>query len=194
MYRYKEKSKVLGEYFFLYGFKIVICQATKKIRRKNSSYEILGWCFNIVPSQKSKYFSVLQEYSSESNVFRHKNTCIVAAMREAKYIYNQAMKTIKIRPKAFIYEDEAENFVYVVHKASAMLAKKEIAEMFNIKYIDVRVKRCPWADKYEAMEEIPATEWLANGYSISCERCGEQFYEEELIDVDQHYFCRECAK
>lgn len=194
MYVYKEKGKVLGEYFFLCGFKIFIFQATKKIRRKNSSYEIIGWCFNIFPSQKSKYFLALQEYSSSSNVFQHKNTCIVAAMREAKHLYNQAMKTFMVRDKAFIYEDTEDDFVYVVYATSAMLAKKEITAMFNVNYIDVRVKRCPWADKYKTMEEIPATEWLANGYSIACECCGKQCYEEDLINQNQHYFCRECSK
>ena len=193
-YNYVAKGKKIGEYFFFSGFKIYIIQTNKLIRKRNCVETIEGWQFNLVATAKSKFYAELYGIESASNTFQNKNTCILAAMREAKHLYREALAKSKGQDKAFMYEDDEDNTVYVVYAVNASRAKQEVASLYNLKYIDVRVKRCAWADQYKNFEQIPDKAWLDNGYSIACCKCGKQYYEGDIKEFNNQYLCDACVK
>lgn len=58
---------------------------------------------------------------------------------------------------------------------------------------DIRVRRLPWADKYESVDNIPTEEWLSHGWYFVCNTCGENI--EDMADFhinDKGYCCKKC--
>ena len=85
-------------------------------------------------------------------------------------------------------QDNSGSFV------NAILAKREIAQMRCQRFIDVRVRRCPWADGYKSAEQIPPKVWLENGFAAPCSKCSEYFYDGDLVQIGDEYFCKSCSQ
>lgn len=185
---YKLKGKGLtGEYFFLNGLKVVIQSS------ENPSNNRTTWHFDISCTRKSKFQEALSEVNYVSGTFYNKDTCVSAAVKRAKLLAKKALKNFDLPLKAFMSYDE-DNYVDIVYSVNAILAKREIAQMRCQRFIDVRVRRCPWADGYKSAEKIPPKVWLENGFAAPCSKCSEYFYDGDLVQIGDEYFCKSCSQ
>ena len=72
-------------------------------------------------------------------------------------------------------------------------AKQNISMENGIPFKDIRVKRLPWADSYENVDDIPADVWLSNGWHFDCNMCGAQIDDIDNLMVNaEGYCCRKC--
>lgn len=95
--------------------------------------------------------------------------------------------------KAYTWTDEDTGYSLIVWCDTAGQARRQIADSEAVDFIDVRVYRLPWADKYTSMDDIPLKEYFANGWQRSCSKCCELYYEEDLIVTDTEIICKSCA-
>lgn len=98
--------------------------------------------------------------------------------------------------KAYSWHDEEDNGVYIVYAANANKARLVVRALpeCELDYIDIRVKREPWADKY-AETCIPAKEWLEAGYGVYCEGCLRLAYKDEVHEINGYrVLCKDCAQ
>lgn len=95
--------------------------------------------------------------------------------------------------KAYIWTDEYTGYSLIVWGDTAGQARRQVADSEGEDFIDVRVYRLPWADKYTSMDDIPMEEYFANGWRCGCSKCGELYYEKDLIVTDTDVICKRCA-
>ena len=62
----------------------------------------------------------------------------------------------------------------------------------GIHYKDIRVRRVPWADKYEDVDEIPVEELLDHGWYFICNICGARIEDITVFYTNNKGFC--CKK
>lgn len=193
LHDYKVKGLgIVGEFFFVDGLKVILHKNVYRSQRRKE-VEVVNWCFEIVPTKKSKYHEALANIHHTSNAFRSKETCMLAAWRQAKRLVRKALEDYDVPKKAFIYYDD-EDCVHIIYAVNASDAKRQVANNFQAKYIDIRVARAAWADGYGDMDKIPNKAWLKNGFGVACAKCGNHYYEDELTEINKEYFCLECAK
>lgn len=85
--------------------------------------------------------------------------------------------------KAYAYVgDDAESEITFANTAGQ--AKAAFADIMGERFIDVKVERLPWADKYWENGKVPDEAFLAHGWSVSCYKCGkEDCFECPIRDV-----------
>ena len=69
-----------------------------------------------------------------------------------------------------------------------------LAAEHDEEFTEMRVYRVPWADKYRSMDDIPAEEFLKNGWYLYCANCGTHVYDDTAVLTEKNVFCTECAK
>lgn len=98
---------------------------------------------------------------------------------------------MKLKAYAYI-GDDAESEITFANTAGQ--AKAAFAGMMGEHFIDVKVERLPWADKYCENGKVPDEELLAHGWSVSCHKCGKMVdIDTALIDA-REVLCKECAQ
>lgn len=95
--------------------------------------------------------------------------------------------------KAYVYIGDDEEETEITFANTAGQAKAAFAGMMGERFIDVKVERLPWADKYRDMDDIPAEEFLAHGWWLPCAKCGKQVDEDTAVLTDTKVLCKECA-
>lgn len=95
--------------------------------------------------------------------------------------------------KAYSWDDESVSESYIVCAETVGKAKALLAAEHDEKFTDIRHYRLPWADKYRDMDDIPAEEFLAHGWWLTCAKCGKQVYEDTAVLTDTKVLCKECA-
>ena len=97
--------------------------------------------------------------------------------------------------KAYEYDNDFNDESFIVFAESANKAKQIVcnSDYTDDKYIDVRVKRVKWADKYKETEKIPAEEYLKHGWQLDCAGCLERVGEDECVIINGAPYCKECA-
>lgn len=95
--------------------------------------------------------------------------------------------------KAYAYiGDDAESEITFANTAGQ--AKAEFADIMGERFIDVKVERLPWADKYWENGAVPYEELLAHGWSVSCHKCGKMVDIDTAVLIDTRLvLCKECA-
>lgn len=71
-------------------------------------------------------------------------------------------------------------------------AKQYFSMNSDIHYKDIRVRRVPWADKYEDVDEIPVEELLDHGWYFICNICGARIEDTTNFYTNNKGFC--CKK
>lgn len=95
--------------------------------------------------------------------------------------------------KAYSYKDE-DGLMGIVWAENSNQAKVEVQAESYMDYIDIRVQREPWADKYSAMEEIPPEEFWAHGWRLTCCECGiDDITDDNGQIIDGQVYCDDCA-
>lgn len=95
--------------------------------------------------------------------------------------------------KAYGWDDEDYDESYVVWAATPGKAKALLASEHDEEFTEMRVYRVPWADKYRSMDDIPAEEFLKNGWYLYCANCGTHVYDDTAVLTEKNVFCTECA-
>ena len=73
-------------------------------------------------------------------------------------------------------------------------AKAAFADIMGERFIDVKVERLPWADKYWENGKVPDEAFLAHGWSVSCYNCGKMVDIDTVVLIDTRgALCKECA-
>lgn len=68
------------------------------------------------------------------------------------------------------------------------------ADIMGERFIDVKVERLPWADKYWENGKVPDEALLAHGWSVSCYKCGKMVDIDTVVLIDTRgALCKECA-
>lgn len=97
--------------------------------------------------------------------------------------------------KAYEWRNEFEGTGQIVYASCANQARKWISDEENIRYIDVRVHRLPWADKYGDERNIPTKVFLENDWASQCYGCGTWMHGlDEAHEVDENFYCDDCYK
>lgn len=102
--------------------------------------------------------------------------------------------------KAYSYTDDHDGYVHIYYAETRNEARKEAADEWGERYIDVKVYRLPWADIYGSQCEIPDEEYIKRGWWLLCKGCGrKELNEDNLEDGSAEYVhgllcCSECAK
>ena len=75
-------------------------------------------------------------------------------------------------------------------------AKSYFASVCNVPFIKVRVKREPWADKYNNVSEIPFRAWIFNGFYLNCPICNNRIESTNNLVTfnDEKYCCLSCFR
>ena len=71
-------------------------------------------------------------------------------------------------------------------------AKSYFASVCNVHvpFTKVRVKREPWADKYNNVCEIPFRAWIFNGFYLNCPICNNKIEDtSNLVTFDNEKYC-----
>lgn len=98
---------------------------------------------------------------------------------------------MKLKAYAYI-GDDAESEITFANTAGQ--AKAEFADIMGERFIDVKVERLPWADKYWENGAVPYEELLAHGWSVSCHKCGKMVDIDTAVLIDTRLvLCKECA-
>lgn len=93
--------------------------------------------------------------------------------------------------KAYQYDNDETGYCQIVYAESASKAKMLLET--DIAFINIRVHRVKWADKYKMMEDIPVEEFLKQGYWWSCKKCESQLTEDDdYVIEDNNLYCRKC--
>ncbi len=100
--------------------------------------------------------------------------------------------------KAYVFSNASDYDIEdiseeVTFAETAGKAKQDFSMESGIHYKDIRVRRMPWADKYENVDNIPTEEWLSHGWYFVCNTCGENI--EDMADFyinDKGYCCKKC--
>lgn len=95
--------------------------------------------------------------------------------------------------KAYAWDDDYHGNTYIVWAETAGKAKALFAAEHDTDFTYIRPYRLPWADKYRDMDDIPAEEFLAHGWWLTCAKCGKQVYEDTAVLTDTKVLCKECA-
>ena len=96
--------------------------------------------------------------------------------------------------KAYAYVgDDAESGITFANTAGR--AKAAFADIMGERFIDVKVERLPWADKYWENGKVPDEAFLAHGWSVSCYKCGKMVDIDTVVLIDTSgALCKECAQ
>lgn len=98
---------------------------------------------------------------------------------------------MKLKAYAYI-GDDAESEITFANTAGQ--AKAEFADIMGERFIDIKVERLPWADKYWENGEVPDEELLSHGWSVSCHKCGKMVDIDTAVLIDTgKALCKECA-
>lgn len=73
--------------------------------------------------------------------------------------------------KAYVFANAADYDVddiseKVTFAETAGKAKQDFSMETGIQYKDIRVRRLPWADEYESVDNIPVEQWLNHGWYL----------------------------
>lgn len=96
--------------------------------------------------------------------------------------------------KAYAWNDEYHGGSHIVWTTTPGKAKALFAAEHDEEFTEMRVYRVPWADKYRSMDDIPAEEFLKNGWYLYCANCGTHVYDDTAVLTEKNVFCTECAK
>lgn len=96
--------------------------------------------------------------------------------------------------KAYGWDDEDYDESHVVWAATPGKAKALLASEHDREFTEMRVYRVPWADQYRSMDDIPAEEFLKNGWYLYCVKCGTHVYDDTAVLTENKVLCVECAK
>lgn len=96
--------------------------------------------------------------------------------------------------KAYEWDDEYRDESHVVWAATPGKAKALLASEYDREFTEIRVYRVPWADQYRSMDDIPAEEFLKNGWYLCCVKCGTHVYDDTAVLTENKVLCVECAK
>lgn len=95
--------------------------------------------------------------------------------------------------KAYEWRNEFEGTMRMVYATNANEARMWISGEENIRYIDVKVHRLPWADQYGEEDNIPPKVCLENGWPVQCVKCGIWMYGvDEAHQVKEGFCCEDC--
>lgn len=98
---------------------------------------------------------------------------------------------MKLKAYAYI-GDDAESEITFANTAGQ--AKATFADIMGERFIDVKVERLPWADKYWENGKVPDEAFLAHGWSVSCYKCGKMVDIDTVALIDTRgALCKECA-
>lgn len=97
---------------------------------------------------------------------------------------------------------EYGNIVFAEKRSQAILSSEAIE--WN-EYIDCRASRKPQFDKYAELGYVPKEELLKDGWWFECcgykekgtnhqRRCMTICREDDAIVIDEHVYCKDCAK
>lgn len=73
--------------------------------------------------------------------------------------------------KAFEWVNSWDDGNPIVFTHTAGQAKAQIADEYDIDFVDINVKRLKWADRYANCAEIPIHAYLANSWWVPCSNC-----------------------
>lgn len=97
--------------------------------------------------------------------------------------------------KAYEWDDEYHGESHIVWAATPGKAKALLAAEHDEEFTELRVRRLPWADKYEDSKRIPAEEFLSRGWWLPCTNCGTPVFDDTATVLDEAtILCDECAK
>ena len=96
--------------------------------------------------------------------------------------------------KAWSYKnDDDETAIYYAETPGEV--KEHVMDEYGLEeadYIDIRVYREKWADKYYC-KDIPDKAWIENGYKAECANCGNWTGEDDLGGyIKGKVVCKEC--
>ena len=99
--------------------------------------------------------------------------------------------------KAYVFANAAD---YDINDLSGKItfaettgkAKQYFSMYSGVLYKDIRVRRLPWADKYEDVDEIPVEEFLEHGWYFICNICGARIEDVTVFYTNNKGFC--CKK
>lgn len=101
----------------------------------------------------------------------------------------------KEKLKAYCSEIDWGDSVIVWTKTAGQ-AKRQLADEYGERFIDIRVYRVPWADGYKDMADIPPQVYFDHAWGIVCAKCHKLINEDDkFFDAGNAiYYCEECME
>lgn len=102
-----------------------------------------------------------------------------------------------MKSKAYVFANAVDYGIndlseQVTFAETAGKAKQYFSMNSGIHYKDIRVRRVPWADKYDDVDEIPVEELLDHGWYFTCNICGARIEDITVFYTNNKGFC--CKK
>lgn len=150
---YEKKDKRKGIYFdgVTKGWNVSVYPVIEE-------KEVTGWYFTLTPNKGYKFFVNPKDFTSV--IYRSQDKCKREAEKAARREYKNYAK---LPCKAFISWINGK--ATVAFASTAAGAKKQIFNANKLdNYLNLRVKRCPWADTYIKQGCVPKDEWEKQGF------------------------------
>lgn len=94
--------------------------------------------------------------------------------------------------KAYAVFDSYDENAVIVFAETPGKAKAKAARSLWSDFIELSVRREPWADKYVKQGEVPPIPMLSNGWMLECQCNVLQDYETAVVK-DGKVYCEKCV-